>query len=286
VRLVEGWRTDLDGLTADEASSLFLSGAPGAAADLGLGTVLVAAQTKVLSTLPPELRARADRVRERFLLDAPDWFHRAPQGEHLATVADAVWSERRLDVTYRRGERQVRRRLDPLGLVCKAGAWYLVAGTASGDIRTYRVDRIATASIRDDRTVRPEGFDLGAFWEASAAEFNRSMLHDRVRLRLGPRAFGSLRFVVDEQAALDAVANASDPDAEGWRSVEVAVESVAVAAHQLVALGGEVEVLRPPELRALMAQVGRAIVARHTGRGAGGGVGDSPTSRRSSEGDP
>ena len=50
------------------------SGAPGAATDLGLGTVLVAAQTKVLSTLPPELRSRADRVRERFLLDAPELF--------------------------------------------------------------------------------------------------------------------------------------------------------------------------------------------------------------------
>jgi predicted DNA-binding transcriptional regulator YafY len=286
VRLVEGWRTDLDGLTADEASSLFLSGAPGAAADLGLGTVLVAAQTKVLSTLPPELRARADRVRERFLLDAPDWFHRAPQGEHLAGVADAVWSERRLDVRYRRGDREVRRRLDPLGLVCKAGAWYLVAGTASGDIRTYRVDRITGATIRDDRTTRPDGFDLASFWAASAADFNRSMLHDRVRLRVGPRAFGALRFHVDEQAALEATAHASEPDAEGWRTLDLAVESVPVAAHQLVALGGEVEALAPPELRALMAEVGRAIVARHA---AAPPVVDVPDSgaggRHASEGD-
>ena len=133
VRLVEGWRTDLDGLTADEAGSLFLSGAPGAASDLGLGAVLVAAQTKVLSTLPPELRARAGRVRERFLLDAPDWFHHTPQVEHLATVADSVWSGRRLDVRYRRSDREVRRRLDPLGLVCKAGA--LVPGRGDGDGR-------------------------------------------------------------------------------------------------------------------------------------------------------
>ena len=263
VRLVEGWRTDLDGLTADEAGSLFLSGAPGAASDLGLGTVLVAAQTKVLSTLPPELRARAGRVRERFLLDAPDWFHHTPQVEHLATVADSVWSERRLDVRYRRSDREVRRRLDPLGLVCKAGAWYLVAGTATGDIRTYRVDRITAASIRDERADRPDGFDLGSFWAASAADFNRSMLRDRVRLRLGPRGFANLRYVADEQAALEAVATASDPDGDGWRTVELAVESVAVAAHQLVALGGEVEALDPPALRTLLAEVGRAILTRN-----------------------
>lgn len=263
VRLVEGWRTDLDGLTADEASSLFLSGAPGAASDLGLGTVLAAAQTKVLSTLPPELRARADRVRERFLLDAPDWFHHAPSIEHLSVVADAVWAGQRLDVRYRRSDREVRRRLDPLGLVCKAGAWYLVAGTASGDIRTYRVDRITAASMRDERTERPAGFDLASFWAASAADFNRSMLRDRVRVRLGPRGFEHLRYAVDEQAALDALAGASEPDGEGWRTVEVAVESVAVAAHQLLALGGEVEALDPPELRSMLAEVGQIIAARN-----------------------
>jgi predicted DNA-binding transcriptional regulator YafY len=263
VRLVEGWRTDLDGLTADEAGSLFLSGAPGAASDLGLGTVLVAAQTKVLSTLPPELRARADRVRERFLLDAPDWFHRAPQAEHLATVADAVWSGSRLDVRYRRSDREVRRRLDPLGLVCKAGAWYLVAGTASGEVRTYRVDRITGATARDERAVRPDGFDLGTFWASSSAAFNRSMLRAQVRLRVGPRALPTLRYVVDEQAALDALDQASAADADGWREIDLAVESVPVAAHQLVALGGEVEALEPPELRAMLAEVGRAIAERN-----------------------
>ena len=264
VRLVEGWRTDLDGLTGDEAASLFLSGAPAAATDLGLGAVLVAAQTKVLSTLPPELRARADRVRERFLLDAPDWFHHAPQGEHLAEVAEAVWAGRQLAIGYRRGDQEVRRQLDPLGLVCKAGAWYLVAGTASGDIRTYRVDRITDAAVLDERTNRPDDFDLPSWWARSSASFNRSMLRARVRVRLSPRALRQLRHVVDEQAAVEAVDRADAADADGWRTVELAVESVAVAAHQLVALGDEVEVLDPPPLRTALAAVGRAMAERNS----------------------
>jgi predicted DNA-binding transcriptional regulator YafY len=57
VALVEGYRTRLTGMTAQEAEALFLSGVPGPAAELGLGTVMAAARLKVLAALPPELRS-------------------------------------------------------------------------------------------------------------------------------------------------------------------------------------------------------------------------------------
>src|SRR4029077_5778694 len=163
IRLVDGYRTRLTGLTGEEAEALFLSGLPGPAAELGLGTVVTAARLKVLAALPGELRGRATRLVERFHLDAAGWFQAGEPVPFLAPLAEAVWEGRVVDIDYDRGGSTVGRRLEPLGLVLKAGVWYLVA-MAAGQARTYRVSRVASAVVTDERVERPEGFDLAAFW--------------------------------------------------------------------------------------------------------------------------
>src|SRR4051812_42991117 len=115
--LVDGYRTRLTGMTAEEAEALFLSGVPGPAAELGLGTVVAAARLKVLAALPTELRSRASRLVERFHLDATGWFQAGDDTPHLAPISEAVWESRVLDVVYDRGDRLAERRLQPLGLV-------------------------------------------------------------------------------------------------------------------------------------------------------------------------
>src|SRR5688572_23714566 len=127
IRLIDGYRTRLTGMTSDEAEALFLSGLPGPAAELGLGTVVAAARLKVLAALPPELRGRATRLLERFHLDAGGWFRTGEPVPHLPALSEAVWSSRRLQVGYERGDVIVERLLEPLGLVLKAGVWYIVA---------------------------------------------------------------------------------------------------------------------------------------------------------------
>jgi len=267
IRLVEGWRTRLDGLSADEAGALFLAGAPGAVAELGLGTVLAAAQAKVLATLPPELRGRAVRVRQRFLLDAPGWFHHEEELPHLATVADAVWSERGLRLRYRRGDGEVERTVEPLGLVLKSGTWYLV-GRHGGDVRTYRISRITEATPAEPFD-RPDDFDLAAHWAQSSADFDRSILRSTVRLRLSPRGARVLPTVMDPAAVAAALTDPGPPDADGWVEVEVAVESDEVAAMQLLALGDGVEVLEPPAVREALAATARRMARLNQRRDGG-----------------
>ena len=269
IRLVDGWRTRLDGLTAHEAAAMLAMGAPALLAELGLGSALAAAQSKVLATLPAELGAHARRISERVHLDAPGWFQSPAEAPHLATLAAAVWEQRRVGIGYERGygvTELVHRLVEPLGLVLKAGVWYLVAAVPGGDVRTYRASRVRTAELDDTLFDRPAGFDLAQWWAGSAARFAGSMLRETVRVRLSPRGLRALPNVTDREAALAAVAAADEPDAEGWREVRLDVESVRVAAGQLTALGGEVEALDPPELRAGLAAHGTALAARNAPR--------------------
>jgi predicted DNA-binding transcriptional regulator YafY len=262
IRLLDGWKGTIDGLTADEAGALMLSGAPAVAAELGLGSVVAAAQAKVMATLPPELRARAGRVQERFLLDAPGWFDQGDDPEHLGTVADAVWSERRLDIRYGRRDRVVQRRVDPLGLVVKAGTWYLVAAHR-GRPRTYRLSRIADARATDVRATRPDGFDLADWWRTSNEEFDRSLLRESICIRIDAIGARVLVQAVGRASAEPALGAADEPDVDGWRELDLRVESLEVAAAQLIGLGAHVEVVTPLELREEMARIGRSVAARH-----------------------
>lgn len=261
IRLMDGWRSKLDGLTGREAAAIFAVGVPELLAELGLGASLSAARAKVLAGLPIELREYAERIADRFHLDAPGWFHRPEDAAQLTVVADAVASSRRVRLEYARGEQVVTRELAPLGLVVKAGVWYLV-GQVGEDIRTYRVARIRAVEVLDEFT-RPADFQLVKWWAQSSARFERSLLRETVRLRLDRRAMRALRLVTDEDAALAATATAGPPDEEGWREVSLAVESLPVATSQLLSLGAGVEVLSPPELRTALADLGTAIAARN-----------------------
>jgi predicted DNA-binding transcriptional regulator YafY len=253
-------------MTEDVADALFLAGLPAAAADLGLGSVLAATQLKLLAALPPDLRERAARIRDRFYLDAPGWLGDADPPPNLATVAEAVWSQRRLDVRYERANREVGPRLlDPLGLVLKAGTWYLVAQPHPDDgrgPRTYRVSRVHAAAVRDEEYERPAGFDLEAFWTEYQRGYERRVYRESASVRLSPTG-RELLFLVGPIAARRARAQMSEPDRTGWTHTQVPIESVRHGHHALLQLGEHVEVLEPRELRDLIAASARALAARY-----------------------
>lgn len=261
IRLVDGYRTRLTGMTPDEAEALFLSGLPGPAAELGLGTVVMAARLKVLAALPPELRARASRLVERFHLDAAGWFQAGEQTPHLATMADAVWEAQRVSIDYGRSDQVVAREVEPLGLVLKAGVWYVVART-DGQIRTYRVSRIRRAEALEDRFERPHPFDLAAYWAESSAAYEREAPRAEVVVRIRPERQGWLSEAVGHRAMQDAE-RIDVPDPEGWTHLRLRVEWPDEVSHSLLRMGSGIEVLEPVAVREQILATARRILDRY-----------------------
>jgi predicted DNA-binding transcriptional regulator YafY len=262
VRLVEGWRTHLDGLTSREAVAIFAMGVPQALGELGLGTAMSAAHAKLFATLPPALREQAQGMAQRFHLDAPAWFRSADNAEHLVAIARAVWEQRRIRIGYGRQGRVVQRTLQPLGIVLKAGVWYLIA-EVEGDFRTYRVARIDAVEETDERFERPADFDLVAWWDRSSAQFEQSLRTVPVQIRLSPAGVRALPAVLDADSAVKALEQAGPPAADGWTEVTVELEEPHIAATQLIGLGDEVEVLAPPATKAAFVAIVQRMADRH-----------------------
>ena len=260
-QLLGGYRTRLTGLTAQEAETLFLSGLPGPAAELGLGSVLAAAQLKMRAALPPSLAEHSGRLRERFHLDASGWYTEPSQVPYLPLVADAVWNQRVIGVRYRRwlAPAEVTRRLEPHGLVLKAGRWYVVA-RRDGMLRTYRVDQIIDAWPYDAGFDTEPGFDLAAYWQAYLAGFQDQLYARRALIRLSPRGAARARSLLSEPVAA-AVARDGTPGPDGWVTARVPLESTGNALAEFLRLGADVEILEPADLREQAIQTVTALAA-------------------------
>ncbi|MGE0725665.1 MAG: helix-turn-helix transcriptional regulator [Alphaproteobacteria bacterium] len=253
--LLDGYRTRLTGLNADEADTVMLLGLPGPAADLGLAEPAAMARLKLLAALPSS--AAAARIGARFHLDPVDWYRRSAPPAHLPEIARAVWNERRLAMRYESWAATVDRVIDPLGLVLKAGAWYLVARRDRA-IRTYKVAKVLALRTLDQAFAPPAGFDLAAHWRRELRRFEDGMRREEATLRVSPAAISRLdRLGAD---AVDAVMRTA-PDAAGWRRATIRIESVERAADLLLGFADGIVVETPAALRREIAGRARRVAA-------------------------
>ena len=261
VRLLDGYRTDLTGLSPGEAEALFLMGIPGPLDELGLGSSLDAVQRKVLAALPAAGRITAERVRHRILVDPTGW-DRAPRAlPWLPTIANALWAGRRLALDYTRADNhQVRHTVEPRGLVLKAGQWYLVAWLGRWDV-TYRVSRVRFAEVLDEPSAIPADFDLEAYWAEWQIDFESRRGSVPVRIRVAPHAIDDLPRHLGEDVRARTLEVRPDPSA--WLELDLTFESLEEARARLLGLGTDIVVEAPAELREELARVAAQIVAEY-----------------------
>jgi predicted DNA-binding transcriptional regulator YafY len=259
VSLHEGFRSKLTGLTPSEVAALPIAGLAHVARDLGVTADAASAQIKMLASLPPDGAATAAGIAARFHIDPIPWYHRTEDLAELPALAMAVWRGQQVRVDYESWQGDVRRRLDPLGLVQKGGLWYLVASWR-GKPRTYRVANFRALKVLTTPARRPRRFDLAAFWQAAAQRFEAGLLAQRARVRISEEGERILRAVMP--AGADMVARTRVACAEaGWSEADLPFETPDYSARQLLRLGREVVVLAPEALRVAVAAEADAVRA-------------------------
>ncbi|MFC5373636.1 helix-turn-helix transcriptional regulator [Brevundimonas faecalis] len=209
-----------------------------------------------MAALPHDTATAARRVADRFHLDPLDWYRRPVTPDHLQTVSNCVLQDRRLEIHYQSWRRRAWARIDPLGLVLKAGRWYLMA-RAGLKIRAYRLENLTEARPLDETFERPEPFDLASAWRISVQTFEAERLRLPAVLRAAPSAFDRLSRI--DQAMAEALSTAPI-EADGRRCAQVRIESIEHAADLLIGFADEIEVVAPEDLREALRRRARAIL--------------------------
>ena len=255
--LLEEYSINLTGLTEAEIQALFLTKPTRLLTDLGLHQASEAAFIKLLAALPSLSRRDAEYVHQRIHIDATGWHHTEEDVSCLPTLQEAIWQERKLSLTYQRGDSAtVERLVDPLGLVAKGSTWYLVAAV-EGEVRTYRVSRMQGARVTDQACIRPQGFDLAAYWAQSSTNFVANLPRYPVTVRITPGVLEQI-YHAGRYARIE---HSEPPDADGWITLRLLFEMEEAACGYLLSFGTQVEIVEPQALREKVIQLAESIVA-------------------------
>jgi predicted DNA-binding transcriptional regulator YafY len=261
--LLEGYRADLTGLTPQEARALFTFGGRGAPAGADEADLRQALR-KLVTALPAPQRPAARAARERTVVDARGWHQGAEATPALETVREAVWQTRRLRLGYRSSDAPEVRQytVDPYGMLVKAGRWYLI-GACDNDPRVFRLSRVDSAELLEERADRPPGLDLERLWEQLRNRFEDRGPGTPVRLRVRQREAGRLTRISGRQLTVPAPDPLPRSDPDGWVTLDLRFVALGAARAVLAGFGGDVEVLAPPRLRRDMVALARDLLARY-----------------------
>jgi predicted DNA-binding transcriptional regulator YafY len=255
--LLGEYRTTLTGLTETEIQSLFVTKPAKLLADLQLEKASDGALLKLLASVPSTFREGAERARQRIYIDVTGWSRREEAVPFLPVLQEALWLERRLRISYERGENSeaVERLIDPLGLVAKGSVWYLV-GSVEGNVRTYRVSRISQANVLHEESPIPSDFNLAEYWEQSSSTFKSSLPKYLASFWVAPET--SLRLTFAGRFAR--VTETGETDARGWKKFQVGFDVEEMACEYALSFGPNLEVIEPLTLREKVVAMAQATL--------------------------
>lgn len=245
--LPDHYRTHLTGVSSSDIKVLLMAITPELLAALGLDQKMQTALHKLVAALPSPQRQAAVLSRQHLHLDAAAWFRKAETLTFLAVLQEAVETGQLVRLNYRRSDGEERARtVAPLGLVAKAGVWYLV-GMVESALRVYRVARVLDVTLLHTPFTCPADFDLSSYWAGWCSRYEASLPRYTAILELAPAVLETL-----QSSFVPAVVECAAVESEGVDKLTYAItfETVAAASSWVLSGGTAVKVLAPDELRA------------------------------------
>ena len=150
------------------------TGAPQADSLVGSGV------TKLVRALPESV-GRPAALLWQHTAAAPADIPR-PDPATTSALVEAVATGHRVRLGHRSGQgHEWTNEVDPWAVVVRYGLWYLLCRNSSGDIRTYRIDRVLSVEQLSGRSAPPEDLDAIAVLEQNLGQ--GWPLSTRVRFR-------------------------------------------------------------------------------------------------------
>ncbi|HVT99126.1 MAG TPA: WYL domain-containing protein [Acidobacteriaceae bacterium] len=242
--LEKGWRTRVPGLDETELRALLMA-QPSGLGDRRLTAAAERAFNKLLASLSPPMRAQAESMRVRLHVDATGWRPTTEDLSALSVVQDALERDVKLTFQYAgvKGT-TTSRTVDPLGLVSKQTAWYMVARAPEG-MRTFRVSRMRDAVALAIRFERPPRFNLAVYWKRSTEALQTGRQKYKAILGLSSEGVTALA----QWVAMKPLEGKKLDSLQGWQAFVVEFDSFYSARFVALGLGGSAVVLGPEDLR-------------------------------------
>ncbi|UIP28804.1 YafY family protein [Photobacterium sp. TLY01] len=251
-RLLEGYRTQLNGFSKQEIETLFMLGLSGPVQELGLEPAMSEARLKLLAAIPTSLRTHAERFQSCFLLDTPGWFTEKETVGDLPQLFSAIWQKNPVSFHYQSWRGSSQRVVNPLGMVLKAGSWYLVA-QSEGQFKTYRVARIRDLNILNQCFESETHFDLPAYWQQSNRQMEAELYPNTAEIKLTAKGLKMLSSLSPPYVRQHTQIGQTDDT--GWTSVTLPSGKTEQAVVEMLRFGPEVQVIQPEALRFAMKNV-------------------------------
>jgi predicted DNA-binding transcriptional regulator YafY len=265
IRLMEGYSSDLTGLSSGEAEALALIASPATSGVSQLTTPTRTALDKLAAAVPSMHQMRAQHARGRLLFDTKPWFRSLDASPHLDELRACIWSDERIEIGYERGDGTRKTyRVDPHALVVKVDTWYLIGHaqqpeSGENEVRVFRLSRLQTLRRLSETFLRDASFDLHKFWHDWCERFEKNV----------PSNYG-VEVIISAKGCEQLLSTYGrwfrkqlEPLGDKFRRkpVTLELEREETALRVLFRLGDEVEIVKPRALRKKLHALATRVVA-------------------------